>query len=241
MRFAGRVVLGTILVLLVVESMTPGPSLLLEKLLVQIPTAILALLGLMFVEAGDRGTRPPVVRYLVVVVAAGLLTPVGRRLVSTGLDVVDGSLLVFALRRALGLDTTTRRQRRIARRHAAEQAELERRIGIGSSAPVTPSPVRPTRLVASGEAPTGRLGKPTNAPTAPRLGRRQHALDVTAALGLIVLAIIALDVLRTPTGGVLGTTGAPGATDAPAIASPSPPSPDPSIEPSVSPTPDDVP
>jgi hypothetical protein len=167
---------------------------------------------------------------LVVVVAAGVLTPFGRRLVSTCLDIVDGSLLVFAVRQALGLDTTTRRQRRIARRRAAEQAELERRIGIGAGSPA-PAPVRPTRLVASGEAPVSA----SRAPGAPRLGRRQHALDVTAALGVIVLAIIALDVLRTPTGGVLGATGVP-ATPSPVVASA-----EPTTQPSVSPSPGAVP
>ena len=181
---------------------------------------------------------------LVVVLAAGLLTPFGRRLVGTTLDLIDGSLLVYGIRQSLGLDTTTRRQRRIARRRAAEQAELERRIGVGAPA-TAPAPMaaRPTRLVASGEPASAMTPAVAASPAAtstapatgrgsfraPRLGRRQHLLDVSAALGIIVVAIVALDVLRSPAGGVLGATGAPDLpTPVPSVAA------SPSAEPSPS-------
>src|SRR6187397_763603 len=95
---------------------------------------------------------------LVLVVVILALTPAGRRLVATGLDVVDGSVAMYAIRRALGLDTTTARQRRIDRRHAREQADILRRIGGPTadvpSAPPAPAVAAPTRLVVSGEAPS---------------------------------------------------------------------------------------
>ena len=68
------------------------------------------------------------------VVVALAFFPAGRRLVATFVDLVDGSVGMFAIRRALGLDTTTARQRRIDRRHANEEADLARRIGVTEAA-----------------------------------------------------------------------------------------------------------
>src|SRR5690349_5026522 len=94
---------------------------------------------------------------LVLAVLIVLLTPAGRRLAATGIDVVDASVAMFAIRRTLGLDTTTARQRRIDRRHAREQAEILRRIGGPTAAvgtpvtPVAPIAAAPNRLVVSGD------------------------------------------------------------------------------------------
>ena len=145
---------------------------------------------------------------LVAIVALLALLPAGRRLLATGLDIVDASVAMFALRRALGLDTTTARQRRIDRRHAREQAELERRIGaVRPAAPPTSS--APSRLVVAGVTATHAAG-PAGSFRRRAISRRTLLRDTAvAALGLaIVLAATSLLEDR-PTGEVLGATAQP--------------------------------
>jgi hypothetical protein len=177
---------------------------------------------------------------LVVLVTALVAHPIGRRLLGTGCDFIDGSLGLYAIRQWLGLDTTTRRDRRIARRRAAEQAELERRIGAISVAAdpaagagrTVPAPAAPARLVTSGEpVPTGARATAGG----PALDRRQHALDALAALVVIAGLLVGATILdgRPATGDVLGATGAPAA----APSASTPPSADASIPPSSTPLP----
>jgi hypothetical protein len=151
-------------------------------------------------------------------VAAGLLTPVGRRLLRTTVDLIDGSLLAYGLRQTLGLDTTTRRARRIAQRRAAEQAEIERRIGVGAMGSAMPAALPPTRLVASGEASGGGRFRLT-AFGGTTVTRQQHLRDAATALAVIVIAVVGLNLFDSRTdGGVLSATGTPG----PAATEPSP-------------------
>jgi hypothetical protein len=142
---------------------------------------------------------------LVVLIVA--LTPAGRRLVATGRDVVDGSVAMFAIRRTLGLDTTTARQRRIDQRHAREQAEIMRRIGGPGwvddtpSSPVAPLAVAPNRLVVSGDpmAPTGRRD--------PRANLVRDGAIAAIGIGAVVLTVSLLG--QPPSGAVLGATATP--------------------------------
>lgn len=171
------------------------------------------------------------------IAAVGLLLalPAGRRLLATVLDVIDGSVGMYTVREILGRDTTTARQRRIDRRQAREQAELERRIGVvpsaedGVSGETGPSfvPVRttlaPTRIVVSGEG--SRVGAPDRREEVASEGtggdrpepddgavihRDRRLWDAAfATLGLAIVITAAVAVLPGPRGGVLDTTGTP--------------------------------
>lgn len=181
-------------------------------------------------------------------VASLVALPAGRRLLATTLDVVDASVGMYTLREFLGRDTTTARQRRIDRRQAREQAELERRIGVVPSVEddaatgAGPSfvPVRttlaPTRIVVSGEgsradAP-GRPGE--DAPAGPAADRPEpddgavihrdrrlwDAAFATLGLAIVITAVVA--VLPGPQGGVLDTTGVPAPAATPTAAATEP-------------------
>jgi hypothetical protein len=181
-------------------------------------------------QEGDRMPLELLLIVLVVIALVVALLPAGRRVVLTFVDVVDASVAMYTVRDVLGLDTTTARQRRIDRRHAREQADIERRIGARAELAMVPK--APTRLVLSGEravAPT-----PARAPSP----RRTLAIDTTVTAVGLVLVVVAIGALaRPPNGAVLGATGAPAA--GPASAPPSTPAPTaaPSADPSPSITP----
>ena len=169
---------------------------------------------------------------LAVVIAVMVVLPAGRRLLATLFDVVDASVAMFAIRRALRLDTTTSRQRRIDRRHAREQAEILRRIGATESGPVAPPPavpVAPNRLVVSGGAPAVPPAA-VRVPAPPR--RRSMVWDgVVGAMALGIVLVAVSIVVNQPTGGVLGASATPrerigavraSASSGPALASPTP-------------------
>jgi hypothetical protein len=84
-------------------------------------------------QEGDRMPLELLLIVLVVIALVVALLPAGRRVVLTFVDVVDASVAMYTVRDVLGLDTTTARQRRIDRRHAREQADIERRIGARAS------------------------------------------------------------------------------------------------------------
>ena len=204
-----------------------------------------------------------VLAVVVLTLVAGRLPGV-RHLVRTGLDMLDGSLGMYMLRDLLGGDTTTRRERRIAARHAREQAEIERRIGGPVAAAAEPgpmSPAAPTRLVVSGD-PTARVAM-TAAPATPEVAPLRAATvapamgvprgrllrDSTAVLvvgAIVVLVVGAFD--GGPDGAVLDATGTPSAVPSTGVgavaasprstASPPPtPAATPSAEPTRAPTP----
>ena len=152
-----------------------------------------------------------------------------RQVARTLLDMVDGSLGMYMVRDLLGRSTTTRRDRRIARRRAREQAELERRIGVVPSAEPRPVAVSaPTRLVVSGDpmatagAPLGSPGRPEDAGgpvrperagrSAPR-GRLLRDVGAVLAMGAVVVLVL-VNVVGPAEGEVLAATGVP--TDLPA-------------------------
>ena len=154
---------------------------------------------------------------LVVVILA--LTPAGRRLVATGLDVIDGSVAMYGIRRTLGLDTTTARQRRIDRRHAREQADILRRIGGPTTtddplAPVVPPVAAPTRLVVSGETPSTSTRR-----RSPRATLLRDGAVVAAGLGIVLLLVAVIG--PAPQGAVLGATATPDRLDTSSAAAPS--------------------
>jgi len=171
-----------------------------------------------------EGDRMPLELLLIIVVLIALaasLLPAGRRLVLTLVDVVDASVAMYTIRDVLGRDTTTARQRRIDRRHAREQAEIERRIGALDRLVAVPK--APTRLVVSGAREPARLPTRVGSP------RRTLAVDTTVtAVGLVLVVVAIGAVAGSPSGAVLGATGAP-SSSAPSAAS--------SIDPSPSPTP----
>jgi hypothetical protein len=61
---------GTLLIQLVRETTAGWQAMLLECLLCEVPVAVIALLGIAFVEQRDRGTQPPLLAYLLVVIVA---------------------------------------------------------------------------------------------------------------------------------------------------------------------------
>ncbi len=157
---------------------------------------------------------------LAVLASALALTPVGRRLLATAVDVVDGSIAAAVVRRALDLDPGTARQRRIDRRRARERAELLRRIGAAEESPAAarvPAPVAPTRLVVSGHQSgdhpghdardVGASGPRRAAPTDPRGRLLRDGAVAAAGMAVVVLLVSTLD--DRPAGGVLGATGSP--------------------------------
>jgi hypothetical protein len=181
-------------------------------------------------QEGDRMPLELLLIVLVVIALVVALLPAGRRVVLTFVDVVDASVAMYTVRDVLGLDTTTARQRRIDRRHAREQADIERRIGARAELAMVPKAT--TRLVLSGER--------AAAPTTARLPspRRTLAIDTTvAAVGLVLVVVAIGAVAGPPNGAVLGATGAPAA--GPASVPPSTPAPTaaPSADPSPSITP----
>lgn len=143
--------------------------------------------------------------------------PLVRHLVTTSLDLVDGSLAIYLLRDLLGLSTTTARDRRIARRQAREQAELERRIGVGAARPSAVPVSTPTRLVVAGEA-----GRPVGEGSATRSGRAGKRLpprvrlvrDMIAVLAVVAVAGFAVSTLTArPQGAVLTASGTPASSE----------------------------
>jgi hypothetical protein len=150
---------------------------------------------------------------LALVIAVLAVLPAGRRVMATFVDIVDGSVAMFAVRRALGLDTTTARQRRIDRRHAREQAEILRRIGgpgYVDAGPPAPVPSAPNRLVVSGDASATEAGDaPTSMPRGAdrRRSMLRDGLVATVGLAMVVLAVSTL--VNQPSGAVLGATSPP--------------------------------
>ena len=154
---------------------------------------------------------------LVVVILA--LTPAGRRLVATGLDVIDASVAMYAVRRTLGLDTTTARQRRIDRRHAREQADILRRIGGPTSAD---DPLAPPCSVGRCAHPARRLRRDPPASARRRNPRATLLRDgavVAAGLGIVLLLVAVIG--PSPSGAVLGTTATPDRPETSAAVAPS--------------------
>ena len=144
---------------------------------------------------------------LAVVLAVLAVVPAGRRLIATFVDVVDGSVAMFAIRRMLGLDTTTARQRRIDRRHAREQAEILRRIGatdVASGEPLSRVPSAPNRLVVSGGLPAA-----DTLPAAPDPRRSLFRDGLVATLGIAIVVLAVSSVVNQPRGAVLGATASP--------------------------------
>ena len=150
---------------------------------------------------------------LAVVIAVLAVLPAGRRLIATFVDIVDGSVAMFAIRRTLGLDTTTARQRRIDRRHAREQAEILRRIGgpgYTDAELAAPEPTAPNRLVVSGDAAGAAAGDASAAPL-PAPDRRQSMLrdGLVATVGLAIVILAVSTLVNQPSGAVLGATSPP--------------------------------
>lgn len=147
--------------------------------------------------------------------------PAGRRLLATAGDVIDASVAAYAIRQALGRDTTTGRERRIAARRAREQSDILRRIGAvplptGPDEAVPPTAVAPSRLVVAGE----RTGLTAAADRARPGSRGLAGLVRSSAIVAVALAIMfsaVTLVLQRPTGGVLGVTGSPGPSAAPVV------------------------
>jgi hypothetical protein len=168
----------------------------------------------------------PVALALIAAVAAAL--PSGRRLIATAIDMVDGSVALFTIRRALGRDTTTARQRRIDRRLAREQSELERRIGASAvTSTAVPSPVAPNRLVASGD--WNAAGLPPDERSALTLR------NATRAVLVVLLVVVAFSYrFAEPTGAVLEATATPRDRTGVARASASPPAPRASVPAAIS-------
>ena len=154
-----------------------------------------------------------------VVVALAFFRP-GRRLVATFVDLVDGSVGMFAIRRAFGLDTTTARQRRIDRRHANEEADLARRIGVTEAAVEAiaqrPEARAPTRLVA--------VGEPLLAPSSDGIPTRERMRLVVALTIVAIIGVLGFGTFQGTTGragAVLAATATP-ETDLGAAAAPPP-------------------
>ncbi|MDH4141839.1 MAG: hypothetical protein OEV61_04445 [Chloroflexota bacterium] len=167
---------------------------------------------------------------LVAVAVVVVIVPAGRRSVATAVDLIDGSVGMFAVRSWLGLDTTTARQRRIDRRRAREQAEIRRRIGASDGAEMDPASTAPNRLVVSGRSPDG--APLSRMPPAGPLRRRTLRNGIVAAVVVVIVAFTAVRVADQPSGDVLGATATPRERTGVVRASSSVPSPtDPAAEP----------
>jgi hypothetical protein len=172
-------------------------------------------------------------------------------------NLIDGSIAMYGIRRALGRPTATRRDRRLA--SAAQAAELlaadeiAHRIGV----PGAPIPMRPTRIVVAGTAASidadgdRELTHPAAAAVVVGSGpspRIRFARDTAVALlgvAVVVLAVTTLAPLQD--GAVLEATGTPLAavppgltaepTDTASLPTDAPSTIVPSDRPSPSPTP----
>jgi hypothetical protein len=131
-------------------------------------------------------------------------------------DIVDASIGMYLVRRALGRPTTTRAESRAERARAvlAAAEEDRRRAGV-----LAPAVVAPTRLVVAGTAAShsprdvpDRQAHPVAAHTVVPIWMRRGPVSregAFAAAGLVVVLVAAFAIWPRNEGGVLSATGTP--------------------------------
>jgi hypothetical protein len=164
-----------------------------------------------------------------------------RSVLEGAVGIVDASIAMYMVRKALGRPTSTRAERATERARLAILAEADRRRAGAAG----PAAVAPTRLVVAGTAAShsprdlpDRQAHPVDGgPVVPIWARRSTVPreGVIALAGLAVVMIAAFAIWPRDAGGVLSATGTPAASSPADAVSPSTPisSPSPTVQPTA--------